>query len=42
MCLSLPGNLAAFGLGELEVGRGEFEMIEGETSSEGESTMGSG
>lgn len=27
---------------ELEVGRGEFEMIEVETSSEGESTMGSG
>lgn len=27
---------------ELEVGRGEFEMIEGEMSSEGESTMGSG
>lgn len=27
---------------ELEIGRGEFEMIEGEMSSEGESTMGSG
>ena len=27
---------------ELEVGRGELEVIEGEMSSEGETTMGSG
>jgi hypothetical protein len=34
--------LAAFGFVELEAGLSEFEMIEGETSSEGETTMGSG